>query len=776
VWPWGGDVVRVGDERERSASVRRSGIATAGPGGFANTGIINAQTINIGVPSAGRVARSVYLHQVRQIFPWELIGREAELAELEDFCTSSDGPSYLWWHGPAWAGKSALMAWFVLHPPDGVQVVSFFITDRYANHSNRTAFLNVVLEQLAEVAGQPMPDGLMDDTRQGWFVQLLQDAAAACERNELRLVLLVDGLDEDQGVTGRRDGHSIAALLPALLPGNTRVIVAGRPDPPVPFDVPRWHPLRDRRIVRRLDISPQAEMVRDDAERELSHLLDGGGLGRHLLGLVTAAGGGLSSDDLANLASESPGTVREILRGVSGRSFHGCDDSWRSSAARVFVLAHGTLQITAVQAFGEERLADYRDYLNRWADSYASRGWPAGTPVYLLREYFQVLVASGDTARVVGAAVDAARHDRMLSLSGGDAAAHAEIIAAQDLILAQPDPDLVTMGRLVLHRDDLAIRNAAIPISLPSVWVTLGQPDRADALARSLPDLDRQAAALTKVAKALASAGLDEQAARAAEAAETAARSITDPDRQADSLGEVAGALAGAGLAEQAAATARSITDPDRQGWALTKVAGALAGAGLAEQAAATARSITNPDQQAWALGEVAKALAGAGLAEQAAATARSITDPYWQAAALGEVAEALAGAGLYDRAEATALSITNLGRRAWAMAGVAETLAGAGLAEQAARAAEAAETAARSITDPEQQGWAMGEVAKALADAGLDEQAAATVRSITDPDQQAWALTEVAEGLARTRQFTRARRLIAQAWAVGHQIVPLKQ
>ena len=83
-----------------------------------------------GDPATGRVARSVYLDQVRQIFPWELVGREAELAELAAFCTAPDGGSYVWWQGPAWAGKSALMAWFVLHPPERVRVVSFFITAR----------------------------------------------------------------------------------------------------------------------------------------------------------------------------------------------------------------------------------------------------------------------------------------------------------------------------------------------------------------------------------------------------------------------------------------------------------------------------------------------------------------------------------------------------------------------------------------------------------------------------------------------------------------------
>jgi len=317
---------------------------------------------------------------VQQIFPWELIGRDAELAELEAFCTTPAGRPYVWWQGPAWAGKSALMAWFVLHPPAGVRVVSFFITARYAGQSDRSAFLEVVLEQLAEAARQPMPDLLTESNRQGWFGRVLADAAVACERDGLRLVLLVDGLDEDQGVTGAPEAHSIAALLPAVPPAGVRVIVAGRPDPPVPVDVPPWHPLRDKQIVRRLSVSPQAQMIRDDAERELGHLLDGGGLGRTLLGLVTAAGGGLSGDDLAELSRDSPWMVEKVLRTASGRTFSSRDNYWQATQQHVFVLAHEELQKTAARSLNVNELAQLRDQLHQWADKYYRRVGQRGRP------------------------------------------------------------------------------------------------------------------------------------------------------------------------------------------------------------------------------------------------------------------------------------------------------------------------------------------------------------------------------------------------------------
>ncbi len=82
-------------------------------------------------PKAGTPpARSAYLEQVRRIAPDKLHDRDEELTELAAFCTEPGQRPYAWWRAPAWAGKSALMSWFVLHPPGGVRVVLFFITAR----------------------------------------------------------------------------------------------------------------------------------------------------------------------------------------------------------------------------------------------------------------------------------------------------------------------------------------------------------------------------------------------------------------------------------------------------------------------------------------------------------------------------------------------------------------------------------------------------------------------------------------------------------------------
>ena len=219
--------------------------------------------------------RSAYLEQVRRIAPGELHDRDDELAELAAFCTEPDRGPYAWWRAPAWAGKSALMSWFVLHPPPGVQVVSFFVTARYKGQDDRDAFTDAVMEQLADLLGEPIPAYLTETTREPHLLRMLTRAAEERHRAGQRLVLVVDGLDEDRGVTTGPDAYSIAALLPARPPAGLRVIVAGRPDPPIPADVPDDHPLRDPAIVRVLDASRWAAVVRADMQRELKRLLHG---------------------------------------------------------------------------------------------------------------------------------------------------------------------------------------------------------------------------------------------------------------------------------------------------------------------------------------------------------------------------------------------------------------------------------------------------------------------------------------------------------------------
>jgi hypothetical protein len=204
-----------------------------------------AQLVDVIPVERTRVLAAAYTtHIENNIGPRELHGRERELAELTAFCAGDE--FYAWWQAGPWAGKTALTSWFALHPPVGVSVVAFFITRRLPGQADSGAFGEAVIEQLTVLTGEATirPDSLA--TRDGQRHLLLKKAAAQAAAKGRRLLLLVDGLDEDEGIppAGR---SSIARLLPHHAIEGLRVLVTSRPHPGLPHDLAPDHPLREFR-------------------------------------------------------------------------------------------------------------------------------------------------------------------------------------------------------------------------------------------------------------------------------------------------------------------------------------------------------------------------------------------------------------------------------------------------------------------------------------------------------------------------------------------------
>jgi hypothetical protein len=499
-------------------------------------------------PAGGHVpADPIYLQQVRRIAPPVLYGRDEELAELAAFCTEPDLGPYIWWRAGPWAGKSALLSTFVLRPPteiaSRIRVVSFFITARLAAHDTREAFTEVIGGQLARLAGHELPAALPESTRDAVLLDLLAQAAQSCQDMGERLVLVVDGLDEDRSVTSGPDAHSIAGLLPPDPPHGMKVIVAGRPDPPIPDDVPGWHPLRDQAIVRPLKASAYAEDAGRLARQELHRLLGGIPLERDVLALITAARGGLAAADLTELSAAPLWEVEEVLRAPNGRTFASRPAQYFDDT-EVYLLGHEELQSAATYYLATQ-LPAYYDRLHEWAVKYQEKGWPADTPEYLVAGYFQLLDSLSDLPRMSVLAGNPARHDRMLDITGGDGPTLAEIRTVLDRIATGDAPDIADALHLAWHRDQLADRNLHIPEALPAIWVSLGKPARGQALAGSITDPYRRSQVLARMADALAAAGKFQ-------VAEETAGSITDLPAQWEALARVVGQLAGAGQCERA--------------------------------------------------------------------------------------------------------------------------------------------------------------------------------------------------------------------------------
>ncbi|MFJ7068969.1 hypothetical protein [Streptomyces sp. NPDC101115] len=754
--------------------------------------------------TVGAPVRSAYLHQVRTIAPSELLGRQVELEELAAFCTDPGNTGYLWWRAPAWAGKSALMAWFALRPPAGARVVSFFVTGRFAGHADRTGFTDVVLEQLADLLDRPLPAYLSEATRGAHLMALLTDAAALCEERGERLVLLVDGLDEDRGAAPGPEVHSIAALLPATLPHGLRVVVASRPDPPLAADVPDDHPLRNGdALIRELAMSPHAQVVRRDAERDLKRLLHGSPAEQDLLGLVTASGGGLRAADLAELTGLDRWLVDEHLGTVTARTFtrrraaaSAVVNAADGAAPDAYLLAHEELQAAASRFLGP-RLGAYRQRLCAWADAYRARGWPADTPEYLLRGYTAMLADSSMATELVACATDRVRHARLLAHTGGDAAALAEIGAAQDAALAQETPDLSALGVLAVHHGMLAARNAALPAALPSAWAVLGDFARAEALAGAAPEPRTRAALLTDLVERAARAGDRARAVRLAGRVSATARDIVNPHLRGKASVGLAGALAVTGLVDEAAEVVGSITDAARRRSAAGACVEALARTGQDAPLRTLIATVVRPEdrEDAWrsvadvwgrqgrveeteqvaaslttrsrafALESVVGAQAAAGRYAAAEATAAALPDPFLRERSLKRVAVELARAGRYDRAEAIVDRLRE------------PILRNAGLQQLAAIAADAV---VRSTTGSEERARATRLWARACAVVDTEPEPASRVRQWTYLVERAAAaggpaevrrLTDRAEATART-----LRRRHAASFALSELAKALAQ
>ena len=483
-------------------------------------------------------ARSRYLEWVRQIAPAELIGRERELAELAHFCTAEDGPDYVWFRAEPWTGKSALMASFVLAPPAGVRIVSFFVTARSAEDDTQEGFVDAVQEQLAAILGTAKDPAARN------VPAVFHETAAHCDARGERLVLVVDGLDEDRTA----GGHSIASLLPFPSHG-LRVIVASRLNPGVPADVRPDHPLHAPGIERSIATSAAAQVMQADMKRELDVLLE---RERDLLGLLVAARGGLTRSDFAELGKRPVREIEKALNSVASRSFSRRPAHWRSTeSAEIFVLGHENLQREAEESLSAEELDRYRSELDAWAHQYRDAGWPPKTPQFLLRGYFRLVQETGNAVALADLAADSARHARLLAVSGNDLAALAELDRARTALLEDGGSELLRLITVDFHREDLHDRNLRTPKWLPAIWAEAGSPGPAVALVRAMTDPTLRDGALIELVGALARTGRTELARQLAEDGLSSAQLDKDELDVAIPV-----ALARAGKAAEAAAAA----------------------------------------------------------------------------------------------------------------------------------------------------------------------------------------------------------------------------
>ncbi|MDX3228482.1 trypsin-like peptidase domain-containing protein [Streptomyces sp. ME19-01-6] len=482
----------------------------------------------------GRI-KAGYEALLRDIAPPRLAGRRDELRELVEFCA---GPEpYRWIQGRPWTGKTALVSWFALHPPRGVVPVSFFITSRLAGQADSTAYTEALVHQLAALVGREPSAHASPVIRDGERRALLAEAAERVAEDGGTLLLVVDGLDEDHSArTPGAPGPSIASLLPDRLPAGVRVLVASRPNPDLPLDVTHGHPLR-RCQVKTLGRTDVVANLEHEARFELSRALAGDDLEKEIVGLLAAARGSLRPEDLRELSGRQLHEVRQRVNGVFGRILRLRGDSSRELDDRGYLFAHETLFAAAVEMLGPD-VGPYRERVHAWAEGYRERGWPEGTPPYLLQQYGRMVSGLGDVGRAVGLATDVRRQDRMRAVGGSDGAALAEIDAVRTMIVRRAPDDLGRLAALGAAEDLVSSRNASLPWNLPVVMARLGRIQRAEGLARSVFSDEGRARALAGVAQVMAEGG-DARAAELAREAQELAYTLQDrPPPEIDEIRE----------------------------------------------------------------------------------------------------------------------------------------------------------------------------------------------------------------------------------------------
>ncbi|MBZ4318781.1 trypsin-like peptidase domain-containing protein [Streptomyces huiliensis] len=578
--------------------------------------------------------------------PEELRDRRRETEALVAFCGGTE--PYLRLQGPPWAGKTALTAWFALHPPRGVVPVWFFVTARDAGQSDSGTCSEALVDQLAAIAGREPVSRRPSPAHDGERGLLLRQAAERVARDGGTLLLIVDGLDEDQSLRPGGTGRSIAALLPERPPPGVRVLVTSRSGVEVPADVRGGHPLRTCPVMD-LPANAAARHTEHEARYELQQALFGDTpTERELVGLFAAARGPLTAGDLRALTGEPEFVLRRLLGGsfarilrprgsgsVSGPPGRNGDDAASIRRSRGYVFSHETLLAVALDEFGPD-LDPYLERLHTWAAGYAAKGWPAGTPAYLLRPYGRMLAAlqdPRDTQRAVSLATDPRRHERFREETENDAACLAEIATVREAVCGLATVGLDSLAALAVAEDLVARRNEQLHYDVPAAYARLGKVRLAVGLARSVFHPLHRSTALERLARVLAEAGDLRAVGLAEEAVRLAEGELLGSDPEValscrwTALGVQSVALARTGRREEAVdlldRQPRPRNRDERASFAHAMITAAVAlrdaeaASGLLRAAEEAVDGIDFPPQRAYALSDLARAWEDCGFLEE---------------------------------------------------------------------------------------------------------------------------------------------------------------
>jgi hypothetical protein len=422
-------------------------------------------------------------------------GRDVELAHLNVFSRSVD--DYQWWVAGPWSGKTTLAAYFAAHPPDQVDIVTFFVS-RVRSQQTRQ-FFDSVCDQLAAILGRT------PSASPGYaeFISLWAEAGRLTQKLERHLVLLVDGLDEND------DPSPIAAHLPTQNHSQSHVLVFSREGPPLSPKIAPGHPLRSLQAteqIRYLAPSPYAERLRELAYHEIHDLLLSSSerIVLEILCLLCAASP-LTVIEIADILNftadrsvihsrqsiDNVISIERVIEVRAGRILRPIP----TAGGTAYAYAHDELRDVSTLKLGNAMVAHYKDKMHAWAEQYEHLGWPDPTPNFLITFYPTLLTAARDYARLIKLP-SPARLELLNKKTGHDGFGVQEIDFALDVLASKANPDIAVACALAIRRQELIDRTAQYPAAVAVAWASMKHWHRALHITQTINDSQERIAAL----------------------------------------------------------------------------------------------------------------------------------------------------------------------------------------------------------------------------------------------------------------------------------------
>ena len=771
-------------------------------------------------PAGASQTRAVvadHLEVIRDLVPDPLEDRERELAELDAFVHGAPDAWYAMEAGMI-SGKTALMSSFALNPPDGVHIVSFFTRRIGGDGNDWRSFSFVAGAQLAEILGDEYTERASEPASQNTeFRQLLRRAATACQsdKNPRRLVLVIDGVDEDSYYERPDDAaaKSILSLLPRHLPEGVKLVTASRPNPRMPEDIV----CNASRVI--VSIKPSAIAQEKINQKDIETFFKSD-LAVDIGAFLAVCGGSLTIDELRQLIAR-----HRHLENVPSRDVKACvDHSPGRMLMRVnvgfgdreipsYTLGHdavlrAVLRELAPNLFGEcsgfedegvwaqirnEELGPYREVILKWVADCVGNGWGRATPTYILSEACFDLMLNSDALLML----EPGRYKEVRRRFGWSS----QVLRMVDLecfkVLdanCRELPERTMMSLLDVSEWRYMIPTDSIWLNglfRLYVWHFGVTPDVVLDMVISASDPNRKMDELGRMAKeAIRSGGggifllnlsvvLNSLASRRdlrdgvlyllvtviASFGCVVNESEVDDCKLLDGLeGWINDAIVSARLNEgslQVYAFDKGVDNLIRGDWVIA----------ILRHAEDISERIVEPMWRARALMEVVGVLVRVGetdrvrrVAENTVSAAEQIERPWDRVQVLVAVADGLVRVGLIDDAFAVVQQIEEPSGRARALSAVAGVLAQEGQTNEAVAVVE-------QIEESRERVRALSEVARALVQVGLIDEGLAVVEQIEESRERARALSEVARALVREGEADRARRVAETAVSTAEQI-----